>query len=148
MPPDRDGDVPRAGWRADTTKETDEEINHRRRTHRRTLLAGCSATVGIAHANPPAIYGKLGDQDADAFEAGLAAQGLRSTSSNALKIAGLVCGTMRSRAPSTETQMVAVEREVIATMRSNAAHRGKTVSDDIAWYAVIGAEYHFCPEYT
>lgn len=24
----------------------------------------------------------------------------------------------------------------------------KTVPDDLAWYAVLGAEYHYCPEYS
>jgi hypothetical protein len=111
---------------------------------------GLILTAGTAHANPPVIYGDRGDRNADAYAAELVAQGLGGGSANAAKVAAVVCDKMTSRAPagSTEAQMVAAERDVIAKLRANAWANGRrTVADDQAWYIVFGAEYHFCPEY-
>ena len=116
-------------------------------TTRSTIAAAVTAAallIGapLAQAAPPVIYGDEGDQNEYAFAAEMAAQGLTSTPENALKIATMVCETMarRAPAPATEAELQAAEREMIATMRANAYP--KTVSDDIAWYTVYGAQNH------
>jgi hypothetical protein len=119
------------------------------------LLAGRAMAIGVAvggtgsaHADPPVIYGDRGDHDAVAYAA--EAQRLHGDSIGAAKVAAFVCDTMTSRAPagSSEALMVSVEKDIVNRLKANALRtEGVTISDDQAWYAVFGAEYHFCPQY-
>lgn len=112
---------------------------------------GLLLAVGTAHASPaPVIYGESGDQDAGLYSLELGALGLRGNASDAAQIAATVCGVMRRYEPGGSLrppELDQADQEAVDKLRSIAASKGKTISEDIVWYIVFGAQYHFCPEY-
>jgi protein involved in temperature-dependent protein secretion len=55
----------------------------------------------------------------------------------------------RAPAGSSEALMVSVETDIVNHLIDNAwRNLHVTLSEDRAWYAVLGAEYHFCPQYS
>jgi hypothetical protein len=76
---------------------------------------------------------------------------LHGSVDNAQRLSDFVCGAMYGQAPpgSTEAQMTADEKNIIGQLKDNVWQSGRrTLSDDKAWQVVLGAEWHFCPQYS